>query len=279
MGNTTGATRLILNAGTGNVGIGTTVPAAKLDIAGTTSTISNTSGNITITSAGNTIFSAGNVGIGTISPAAKLDVAGTGRYTCAATWVDQGAYINCADIAEVYQTNESFLETGDILVAAKNGTGKVARSGTAYQKDILGVYSTSPGLLVGGDTVIGGGGTEKLKTNDIPMALAGRAPVKVTSENGPIIQGDLLTSSSLPGVAMKATQAGPIIGKALESYNESDPQKIDKILAFINVSWYDPGTSQNTSQNNHLQILEEKVAVQDKQIEELRRQIEELKKK
>ena len=37
------------------------------------------------------------------------------------------------------------------------------------------------------------------------LALTGRVPVKVTDENGPINRGDLLTTSSKPGYAMKWT--------------------------------------------------------------------------
>ncbi|HEU5377793.1 MAG TPA: hypothetical protein VFV38_20410, partial [Ktedonobacteraceae bacterium] len=74
------------------------------------------------------------------------------------------------------------------------------------------------------------------------IALAGRVPVKVTASNGPIAVGDYLTSSSLPGVAMKATQAGTIIGKALESYSSSDPQTVGEILVLVNVSYTNPDT-------------------------------------
>ena len=50
------------------------------------------------------------------------------------------------------------------------------------------------------------------------LALAGQVPTKVTTENGPIKVGDLLTSSSIPGHAMKATdpKIGTIVGKAME---------------------------------------------------------------
>ncbi|MFZ5438347.1 MAG: beta strand repeat-containing protein, partial [Patescibacteria group bacterium] len=74
---------------TGNVGIGTTNPQAKLDIAGASSTISNSAGDITINAAsGNVSFSgdsltnllnaafSGNVGIGTSTPTAKLQITG-----------------------------------------------------------------------------------------------------------------------------------------------------------------------------------------------------------
>jgi hypothetical protein len=37
------------------------------------------------------------------------------------------------------------------------------------------------------------------------LALTGRVPVKITEENGPIVPGDLLTTSSTPGYAMKWT--------------------------------------------------------------------------
>lgn len=40
-------------------------------------------------------------------------------------------------------------------------------------------------------------------------------------ENGAISVGDALTSSSQPGVAMKATHAGKIIGYAMESANQA----------------------------------------------------------
>jgi hypothetical protein len=85
---TDGTTRLplILNNGTGNVGIGTNVPAARLDVAGNT----NVQGNLTVagtcsasnfSSTGTTSFQSinttGNVGIGTTTPADALDVVGT----------------------------------------------------------------------------------------------------------------------------------------------------------------------------------------------------------
>lgn len=60
----------------------------------------------------------------------------------------------------------------------------------------------------------------------VPLALVGIVPVKVSAENGAIQPGDLLTTSALPGHAMKATpvdlgdvpiyRPGTIIGKALE---------------------------------------------------------------
>ena len=39
---------------------------------------------------------------------------------------------------------------------------------------------------------------------------------------------------------MKANKAGPIVGKALESYENTDPNAVGNILTYINVSWHDP---------------------------------------
>jgi hypothetical protein len=62
----------------------------------------------------------------------------------------------------------------------------------------------------------------------VPLAVLGVVPVKITAENGPIQPGDLLTTSSTPGHAMRASpvnlsgidlyRPGTIIGKALESW-------------------------------------------------------------
>ena len=37
---------------------------------------------------------------------------------------------------------------------------------------------------------------------------------------------------------MKATKSGPIVGKALESYNNPDPAAVGKIMVFVSVGWY-----------------------------------------
>lgn len=65
------------------------------------------------------------------------------------------------------------------------------------------------------------------------LALMGRVPVKVTTENGAIRPGDLLTVASKPGYAMRCTQVknceGAIIGKALEILEKGE----GKILVLV----------------------------------------------
>jgi hypothetical protein len=102
----------------------------------------------------------------------------------------------------------------------------IVLSGGANDTMVMGVVSTHPGMLLNSDPV------EELERKDgtlaYPVALCGRVPCKVTDENGPIKRGDLLTSSSTPGHAMKAApvyldgqefyRPGTIIGKALEPF-------------------------------------------------------------
>ncbi|MBN1823671.1 MAG: hypothetical protein JW803_05065 [Endomicrobiales bacterium] len=130
-------------------------------------------------------------------------------------------YSTGADLAEIYPSME-FLEAGDIVsMSEERGFNvlNVEKSKVPYDPKVLGVVSTKPGQVLGAG--------EK----GYPIALAGRVPVKVTAENGAIEPGDLITTSSMPGYGMKATQdkRGTVIGKALESHDFGTK----KILVFI----------------------------------------------
>jgi hypothetical protein len=59
-------------------------------------------------------------------------------------------------------------------------------------------------------------------------------PVKATAENGPIRPGDLLTSASMAGRAMRAGEdppPGTVIGKALEPL--ADGSGVIKMLVML----------------------------------------------
>jgi hypothetical protein len=59
----------------------------------------------------------------------------------------------------------------------------------------------------------------KTSTTEVPMAMVGIVPTKVSAENGSIKRGDLLVTSSTFGYAMKGTDRskmlGAVVGKAL----------------------------------------------------------------
>ena len=112
-----------------------------------------------------------------------------------------------ADLAEMLPAVDG-LEPGDVLVIGLDG--KLTRSGEAYSTAVAGVYSTKPGF-------VGGSDEDGINAGQVPVAVVGVVPVKASAENGAIRPGDLLTTSSTPGHAMKATEPklGAILGKAL----------------------------------------------------------------
>ncbi|OGK54848.1 hypothetical protein A3H80_03945 [Candidatus Roizmanbacteria bacterium RIFCSPLOWO2_02_FULL_37_19] len=140
------------------------------------------------------------------------------------------------DIAETYPVDPSgkpeiaqLVSMGTTPVEGADIPG-VIKTSQAYDKNLFGVVSTQPGQVLDD-----GNAYEKAQ-----IALKGRVPVLVTTENGPINIGDPITSSSIPGVGMKATRAGRIIGYAMTTWTSTDPHEIDQVIVFVNPGFNDP---------------------------------------
>ncbi|WP_262247415.1 beta strand repeat-containing protein, partial [Parapedobacter soli] len=137
-----------------------------------------------------------------------------------------------ADIAEAFDVMGNFeaYEAGDVLVISVDEDRTVERSAEAYSPLVVGVYATKPGVLLTEE----GPGTDI--SDKVPMGVVGVIPTKVCPEGGAIKRGDLLVTSSLPGVAMKAdpdkVRVGQVIGKALQEYNGNS---VGKIKVLVNV--------------------------------------------
>lgn len=141
-----------------------------------------------------------------------------------------GSFSGPADFAEMMPVAGSRADftVGDVLVIGPDGT--LTRSDKPNATNLAGVYSAKPGFL--GDTEIAAHGIEYADASAsggrIAVGLIGIMPVKVTDENGTIHPGDLLTTSSTPGHAMKAKPVvvngveiyptGTILGRALEGW-------------------------------------------------------------
>ncbi len=236
----------------GNVGIGITTANSSLSVSGNAHIGSLYQG---VSAPTNGLIVDGNVGIGWTSPNAALDVNGNIRdqgqkaatgtpYICIDTngqLTKSAAVCSGTDVVEYYPFTDD-VDEGD-LVSTSSISNPVSdlpyspylgqKSQTKYDSAVIGIRSSIHEEDVSG-------GAKKKADNYHLLALAGRVPVKVSSENGPIQIGDYLTSSSVPGVAMKATRPGPTIGKALQAYDNPDPTVSGKILILINISYADP---------------------------------------
>jgi len=182
------------------------------------------------------IDNAGEVGIMTNNPTRTLFVQGTIGCSDTHTGLTKGIY----DIAEIIPIADE-VEEGEVLVLDPTKVREVRESFKPYDPLIVGVVSSesdearSRGIFFLGDK----DEAEKLTgKKHAYMCVTGQVEVKVCLENGPIAQGDLLTSSSLPGHAMKAVDRdkafGAIIGKALESFDGgAEGQDRGKIIILV----------------------------------------------
>ena len=118
-----------------------------------------------------------------------------------------------ADCAEDFPVeNPEVLEPGTVVAIGKEARLRISDS--PYNKRVAGVIAGAgdlkPGIVLG---------RNRNTSKQLPVALMGRVYCKVDASHGAIEVGDLLTTSSTPGHAMKASDPlqafGAVIGKAL----------------------------------------------------------------
>lgn len=174
-------------------------------------------------------YFAGGIGVGTKTPSQPLEVNGNVK-------VDGGIYfpgsstpqtvpwtgVVCGgDYAEDVKTkgHSRQYEPGDVLVISSKSSSDVEKSREPYSTSVAGVYATKPGVIGKRDSMA-------KVVDEVPMAMVGIVPTKVSTENGPIHRGDLLVTSARPGYAMKGTErsrlVGAVIGKAMGSLDSGN---------------------------------------------------------
>ncbi|OCK51494.1 hypothetical protein BA768_16190 [Chryseobacterium sp. CBo1] len=156
---------------------------------------------------------------------ARIDATGKGFF-------NGGTQNSGADLAEAFDVvgNFSEYEPGDILIISTDSDRTVEKSSKPYSNLVAGVYATKPGVLLTEENI------ESELIGKVPMGVIGVIPTKVCLEGGKIKRGDLIVTSSISGVAMKANpkkvKIGQVIGKALQDYDQNG---IGKIKILVNI--------------------------------------------
>jgi hypothetical protein len=122
---------------------------------------------------------------------------------------------DCAEDFDVAETEK--IGPGTVLVIDEESMLRPCKQ--PYDKKVAGVVSggngSNPGIILNKNGA---------KNKKLPIALSGKVYCKVDAKHSTIKVGDLLTTSSTPGHAMKADDPlkafGAVIGKALESLHE-----------------------------------------------------------
>jgi hypothetical protein len=124
------------------------------------------------------------------------------------------------DLAEPFQFSsaDNDIPQGAVVVIDEENPGHLKLSDEPYDARVAGVVSGAngihPGIQMQQEGLIEGGKN---------VALTGRVYVQADVSNGAIKPGDLLTTSSIPGRAMRVSDhlraQGAILGKAMTSLN------------------------------------------------------------
>lgn len=169
------------------------------------------------------IESGGNVGIGTVSPTSRLDVQGNVTIRDISTGdiaIELGKGLDYAEGFDI--SDELIAEPGTILCIDTENPGQLKISDKAYDKTVAGIVAGANGL--------GSGVRLGTREFDCDVALAGRVYCNTIAFEEDINPGDVLTTSDIPGYAMKVSDhkksRGAILGKAMEKLNKGEKGQI-----------------------------------------------------
>lgn len=128
-------------------------------------------------------------------------------------------------VATYVPISDKVVQNGSIVSASSTGFNLSTKT---YDPLMFGVVTENPAVSFGE-------GNEVAK---YPVISSGQAYVLVNGENGNIKRGDLITSSTTPGVGMKAVKSGYIVGTSLAD-GVFTTKKESKLLPLsLNVNFY-----------------------------------------
>jgi hypothetical protein len=135
------------------------------------------------------------------------------------TQVDVLQIMGGADLSEQFDVNDNDMGAapGMVVCIDPNHPGQLVVSEKAYDRTVAGIISGAGGIKTGMMMKQ----TDSVADGAHPVALTGRVYVWADASDGTIQPGDLLTTSDVPGHAMKVTDYdrahGATLGKAMTS--------------------------------------------------------------
>ncbi len=128
-------------------------------------------------------------------------------------------------VAKMVVINDKDVKDGSLISSSTEG---VKLSTIPYDAQILGVVARDAGIIISNTD----------SKNALPVISTGSVYVLVSSKNGVIKKGDIITSSTIPGVAVKAAKSGYVLGYAMEDYADSDANKTGKIAVDLSLHYF-----------------------------------------
>lgn len=122
------------------------------------------------------------------------------------------AQVESVDFAYVYTIADKDAIDGDIISSTVD-KGMI-RSTYPYDLRTFGIIQDAPLIVYKSVDNVGS-----------PVARSGTASVNITTINGPIVPGDYITTSEIPGKGQKATNSGYVIGIAMTSLGNTDGEE------------------------------------------------------
>ena len=129
-------------------------------------------------------------------------------------------------VAHMVVVKDKLVKDGTILSNTAKG---VDPSNSPYDSQVLGVVSRDAGIIL--STVLD-------EENSVPVISEGTVYVLVSSKNGNIKKGDLLTTSTMPGVGVKAESTGYVLGAAMEDYTSNNATQVGKIAVNLSLHYF-----------------------------------------
>lgn len=128
-------------------------------------------------------------------------------------------------VARLVDVIDEDVIDGHVISTTENGA---ILSIVPYDGQVMGVVARDAAIVIGSSDV----------ENGVPVISHGQVYILVSTQEGAINKGGLLTTSNIPGVAVKAVKSGYVLGVALEDYDNSDPQRTEKIVVDLNLHYF-----------------------------------------